>query len=126
MVGARNSIRNLIDTYGSTVTITLIIITKDKWGDKTETPGAPTTMLAIPYDILPDKFNFQPVGDISEGDVVMIIRDDETTVFLESAGATGIRTKLTYESIDYDIISFEDYDLSGITLAKQIILRKRD
>ena len=122
MTKSRSSIRNLIDSYGSTTTITPMTITKDKWGDKTESDGSDVDTVSIPFDIFSEKFNFKQVGDINEGDLTLIIKDTETI----AAESEEIRYKITFDSIEYDVTSVEDYDISGITLAKQIIVKKRD
>ena len=111
----------MIDDLGSTITITPLTITRDKWGDKTESSGSAVATVGLPYDIFSEKYNFQMVGDLDEGDTIVIIKYDETV----ATQASDVRYKLTFDSIDYDVISIEDYDISGITLAKQIICKKR-
>ena len=111
----------MVDNLGSTITITPLTITKDKWGDKTESEGTPVVTVGLPYDIFSEKYNFQTAGDLDEGDTVVIVKYDETV----ATQSNDIRYKLTFDSQDYDITSIEDYDISGITLAKQIMCKKR-
>jgi len=121
MTKTRSSIRKIIEKYGSTITITPITITTDKWGDKTETDGTTVSTVGIPYDIMSERFNFQMPGDLVEGDMIMILKDDETV----DSPTDNIRYKITFDSQDYDVISVEDYDVSDITLAKQVTCKKR-
>lgn len=121
MTGARAQIRNVIDTYGSNIQITPITVSYDSYGDKTETDGTPVDVKAIPFEYFRARYNFQPVGDIQEGDFIMIIRDDETIAMQSS---TTIY-KVVLDDTAYLVESIEDFDLADITLAKQVILRKR-
>ena len=122
MTNARRTIRKLVDDYGTAITITPMTLAKDKWGDKTETTGTPVVTVGVSFNIMADKFNYQPMGDISDADLIVIIKDDETI----AAESGSTRYKVTYESVLYDVVSLEDFDLAGLTLAKQIILKKRD
>jgi len=121
MTKTRNSIRKVIESYGSTITITPYTVTNDKWGDKTESAGTPVETVGISYNNFTSKFNFQPVGNLSEGDFIIIIKDDETIATQE-----GINFyKMTYNSIIYNVISVEEYEVANVVLAKQVILKKR-
>lgn len=121
LTNTRNSVTDMIDTYGSTVTITPMSLTQDKWGDKTESDGTPVVTVGIPYDIFSERFNFLTVGDLTEGDTLIIVKYDETIY----AQSSDTRYKITFDSVDYDVISVEDYDVANITLAKQIVCKKR-
>lgn len=121
MTKTRSTIRKVIDDYGSTITITPITIVIDKWGDKTESNGTPVSTVGVSYDYFTARFNFQPIGNLTEGDVIVIIKDDETITT-----QTGLTIyKVTYNSIDYNVISVEDYKVANLVLAKEIILKKR-
>ena len=121
MTKTRSSIDGVIDNYGSTITITPLTISRDKWGDKTESAGSAVATVGIPYDIMSERFNFQAIGNLEEGDTIIIIKYDETI----ATQSSDIRYKITFDSIDYDVTSIEDYDVAGITLAKQIIAKRR-
>lgn len=116
----RSSVRSVIDTYGSTITIVKYVITSDKWGDTTEGSGTSTPTIGVPYDIFIGRFNFQKVGGINDGDLTIIVKDDED---IDTVG-TPNRYRLTYNSVNYKVVSVEDYDLADVTLAKQIICKK--
>ena len=121
ITNAQSSVDNVIDTYGSTVVITPMTNTEDKWGDKTESDGTPVSTLGIPYNIMSERFNFIPAGDLVEGDIILILKNDET-IYAQNG---EVRYKITFDSIDYDVISVEDYDVADTTLAKQVVCRKR-
>jgi len=121
MTKTRNSIRKVIDNYGSSITITPITISKDKWGDKTESDDTPVSTVGIGYDYFSSRFNFQPIGNMSEGDFIIIIRDDET---ITTQSGTTIY-KMTYNSEEYNVLSVEEYEVADVVLAKQVILKKR-
>jgi len=121
MTKTRTSISGVIDDYGSAVTITPLTLAKDKWGDKTETAGTPVVTVGIPYDYFVNRFNYKSVGDIVDGDFIVIIKYDETI----AAQAGEVRYKMTYSAVEYDVTSVEDYVISGLVLAKQIICKKR-
>jgi hypothetical protein len=121
MTKTRTSIGRVIDDYGSTITITPLTLTRDKWGDKSESAGTPVATVGISYDYFTSKFNFQPVGEVLEGMFIVIVKYDETI----AAQAGEVRYKLTYNSVDYDVMSVEEYEVGDIVLAKQIIAKKK-
>lgn len=96
----------------------------DKILDTTEIANLVTygiiSTVGIPYNIFSGSFNYQPVGDISEADLVLLLKDSETV-----APSGDIRYKVTYKTVDYDIISVENIKLNDVVLAKQLILKKR-
>jgi hypothetical protein len=121
MTKTRNSIRKVIESYGSTITITPYTVTNDKWGDKTESDGTPVDTIGISYNNFTSRFSFQPVGNLSEGDFIIIIKDDETIATQEGSNFY----KMAYNSITYDVLSVEEYEVANVVLAKQVILKKR-
>jgi len=121
MTKTRNSIRKVIDNYGSTVVITPMTISNDKWGDKTESDGAQVSTVGISYDSFVARYNFQPAGNLTEGDVIIILKDDETIT--TQTGSTIY--KVTYNSKDYEVVSVEEYVVGDVDLAKQVILKER-
>ena len=80
-----------------------------------------TTTVGIPYDIMGDKFNFQTPGDLSEGDLILIVKDTED-VFVDDSER---KFYITYKDVDYDVTSFEKFIVNNTTIAKQLILNKR-
>ena len=92
-------------------------------GSGTEDPLSTntTTTVGIPYDIMGDKFNFQTPGDLSEGDLILIVKDTED-VFVDDSER---KFYITYKNVDYDVTSFEKFIVNNITIAKQLILNKR-
>jgi hypothetical protein len=121
MSKTRASISGVIEDYGSTIVFTPMTLTRDKWGDKTESDGSTVATVGIPYDIFGEKFNYQAAGDLEEGDTIIIIKYDETV----ATQSSDVRYKVTFDSIDYDVISIEDYDVAGLTLAKQVMAKRR-
>jgi hypothetical protein len=47
---------------------------------------------------------------------------DNETIGVESS---NIRYKVTVDSVDYDVVTLEDYNIANLTVAKQVTLRKR-
>lgn len=80
-----------------------------------------TTSVGVPYDIMVNTFNFQRVGDLVEADLILIVKDTED-VF---ASNSERRMYITYKNVDYDVISVEKYMIKNVTLAKQVMLKKR-
>lgn len=121
MTNIRNSVSGVIDDYGSDITITPMTLTTDKWGDKTESDGTPVSTVGVPYDLFSERFNFITPGDLLEGDLRIIVKYDET-IYVETGDT---RYKITFDSQDYDVVSVEDYDVADITIAKEVVGKKR-
>jgi len=121
MTGARSQIRQVITDLGTEVFFIPITVSINSYGDKTETEGVGVSVQAIPAEYFKGRYNYQPVGNINEGDVILIIRDDET---LDIRDGSTIYTIELDDSI-YQVDSIEDFDIANITLAKQVILKKR-
>lgn len=122
MTSLQSSIRDTIDDLGQTIVITPITLTlTGKYGDKTESNGTPVSTVGVPYTYFKERFNFIPVGDLVEGDMLLIIKDNET-IAVESS---NVRYKVTVDSVDYDVVTLEDYNIANLTVAKQLTLRKR-
>jgi hypothetical protein len=94
----------------------------ESWFDDVFKGGGVTTSVGIPYDIMVDKFNFQPVGDIGDGDLILLVKDSEDVFIQDSEKYMYI----TYKTIDYDVVSFEKFMLKDVTIAKQLVLKRRD
>lgn len=121
LTGVRTNISNVIDELGSAIIITPLIITVDKWGDKLEATGIPVNTVGIPLNYIVFKYNFQKPGDLQEGESVVVIKYDETVYIINS----DTRYKVEIDSVEYDVVRIEDYDVADITLAKKLIIKKR-
>jgi hypothetical protein len=121
MTKTRDAIRSVIDNYGTAITIDRYIHTKDKWGDWSKGTKTSVTTVGIPYNYFRDRFGFQPVGDMLEGEMKLIIRDDDVAL-PHVAGATDYRYELTYDSKTYRVIATETFIVAGIVLAKEVTM----
>jgi len=121
MTNVRDSVRKVVDNYGSTAVITPITISKDKWGDKAEVDDTAVNTVGIGYDEFTSRYNFHKLGNLTEGDLILILKDDET---IDTQSSSTIY-KITYNSIDYDVVSVENYRISNTIIAKQVTLKKR-
>jgi len=113
----RNQIRDILDEYGSTVSIINVSESTDKWGDETETVDDTNSVKGIPYQYFPERLRFIPTGNLEDADQVMIIKDNVTV----SLGDVAV-----YKTIGYDVHAIEKYMLAGTLLALMLILNKRD
>ena len=121
MTKTRDTITNVINSYGSSVTITPLTLSFSKYGDKTESTGTPVSTVGVTYDIFSTRMNIQPMGKVPEGDLMVIIKYNETVT--APSGATEY--KVTYNGVEYSVSSVEDYVVANTTLAKNLILKKR-
>lgn len=80
-----------------------------------------TTTTGLPYNIFSGRFDKKEVGDINEGDLTLILKNDETIHTEES----NIRYIVTYNSIDYDVTSVEHLKVDGSIVAQQVNLVRR-
>lgn len=110
-----SSIRNKLEAkvfskIGSTVVLSALTSeSTDKWGDATPTYAAGTNVTAVPYDYVVDRLNYQPFGDLREGEVVMIFKYDQ---------ALDTDDKITYNSVDYQVLEVEDFPYNDGILAR--------
>jgi len=121
MSKTRDSIRVVITTYGSTMSITPETLAFDKWGDKTITTGDVVNTIGINYNYFPTRLNIQPIGKVTESDIIIIIKDTETI----TAPSGGTQYKVVFNTVTYDVTEVEDYIVNNVTLAKQVVCKKR-
>ena len=116
------SIRNKINTkvfngLGSIVTLYSVASSTavDKWGDATAAYTLIGSVSAVPWNLLSDREGFQPFGELSEGDVDMAFKYDQS---LEQG------YKATVMGKDYVISVVEEFPIKDGNLVKIARLRK--
>lgn len=94
----------------------------------------PTTTVGITYDFIAGRLNQVPAGSLTEGDLTILIKDNEDIPLivgdnfpLEFPITFGNKAyyKLTYKSVDYDVLSIKRFKLQEEILAKEIKLKRR-
>lgn len=109
------SIRNKLETKVFDKIGTLVALetwssaTTDKWGDDTPAYAASTNVTAVPYNYITDRRDYQPFGNLEEGEVIMVFKYDQTI---------DMKDRITYKSEQYLITEIEDYQYSGGSVAK--------
>jgi len=105
--------------FKSTITITPRAQTIGTFGGYNavnENASASFTINAVPSQSFKDKLNFLGIGNLSTGDMRLIIKSGE------SIDSTD---KVTFQSINYDISEIRDIPFNDVIVAKALILTKR-
>lgn len=106
LTSVQSKIENRIfSKLGSTVVRTPFVSSViDKWGDATNTVGTNENILAVPYNLIDSKNEYNPFGILSKGDVVMAFKYDQTL---------NKDDKITFNSKIYIIKEIETFPMSG-------------
>ena len=122
----RNKIRTIIDNpkLKSTVVVTHITRTQGSRGGYdgvSEETTSTTTINAIPSGVISPRMGFESVGDVKEGDMVLLVRDDADV---------DTDDKITCQDDEWHVrevrpVAFnQDSDGNNINAAKNLILSK--
>ncbi len=116
----RTRVRRTIDNTNLRSTFTLTPITRTTgedsgYGQPTEAEGTEVSVNAIPSRYVKTRIGLQPIGDLQEGEIRFLIRDDQTI---------DTDDKVTFESQEYKIRSIEPIHFNGVDVAQAIILSK--
>lgn len=122
MTKTRDAIRSVIENYGTAITIDRYVHTKDKWGDWSKGTKTQVTTVGIPYNYFRDRFGFQPVGDMLEGDMKIIIKDDDIALPHNITVTDEYRYEMTYDSKTYRVIACETFIVADVVLAKEVTM----
>lgn len=109
----QNKIFNKIGTTGSIETISSSTI--DKWGDVTLTYATSTALQIVPYNLIDNRDNYLPFGDLGEKETDAVIPYD--TTFTRDA-------RVTFDSQSYKIVEMEKFLYAGGNLAWAVRLVK--
>ena len=117
----RSSVRNLIANKNIRTSITLTPITRAKGssgghGAVTETPGTPRTIYGVPSDYVSEKVEMLKFGDLRTGEVLLLIRDDETF---------DTNDKVTFDSQDYDIKDVQPAYYNDVVVGRWLVLSEK-
>lgn len=105
-------IESVIDDYGTSVTFT--VQSPDTYSEDTgwsKTSGGTTVTNVISYDYFTFNQNFQPMGNVKEGDIRLIAKAGVTI----QNGYT-----FTYDSKSFEVTGINKLDLAGVTLAQVV------
>lgn len=78
-----------------------------KWGDADITYDSNQNITAIPYNLIANREDFQPFGDMDDGDVIMAFRYNQSL---------STRDKITFDSKTYLIKQIEKIPLNDVFL----------
>jgi hypothetical protein len=97
--------KRIFDKLGSDVIRTPFLSSSiDKWGDATITTSTTETILAIPYNLIRDRNDYQPFGVLEKGEVIMAFKYDQTL---------NKDDKITFETKTYILKEIETFPMSG-------------
>ncbi|WP_298752993.1 hypothetical protein [uncultured Arcobacter sp.] len=101
---------------GSTgVLSTISTSVKDKWGDGTITYSTGTSIKIVPYNMIDERQNFQPFGDLNENEMDAVV---------PYGTSVNVNDKITLRSVDYKVIEKGAYTLLDEELAWVLRLAK--
>lgn len=117
----RNTVRRLIADANLRTSITLTPLTRATgsgggYSAVTETSGTARTIYGIPSSYIQDKIDLVKFGDLKNGEVRMLVRDDETL---------DTNDKVAFDSQTYNIRSIEPIYFNDVTIAVELILSER-
>lgn len=85
----------------------------DKWGDATITYDTSETVKAVPYSMIDKRKDFQPFGDVVEGEIIMAFKHDQTL---------NEKDKIVFDSKDYYVREIEKFPFQDGWLVKIVRL----
>ena len=94
----------------------------------------PNEAVGIPYDIIAGRLNQVPAGNLEEGDMSILIKDNDAIAMvvgdsfaLEFPISFGNRGsfRVTYKSNIYDLLSIKRLKLKEELLARELVLKRR-
>ena len=114
----RTQIRTTISRADIRSTLTLTPITRTTgseggYNQPTLTTGTARTVYAIPANYVKRRVSFQKFGDLREGEIRFLIRDDETV---------DTDDRVTFESQTYHIREIKPIYFNEVTVAQSITL----
>jgi len=116
-ISARNKINNKIfDKLGSTaVRQPYVSKVVDKWGDATITRGTSETIVIVPYSYVNSRREYLPFGTLSEGEVVVALRYDQTIVSNDL---------VVWDDKTFLVENIEGFPLQNINLVNIVLLKE--
>jgi len=105
----------IFDGLGSSLTVSSVASSTDKWGDATYTYTSLGSIKSVPWLHIKSRENQQPFGELQEGDVDMAFKHNQTL---------AVGYKVTLSSEDYLISEIEEYPLKDGVLVKVARLKK--
>lgn len=102
----QNKIENKIfNRLGSTIIRSpYVSASTDKWGDESETYDSNENVTAVPYNYLSTKEDYQPFGDLQDGESVMAFKHDQTLSEYD---------KITFDSKTFIVKEIEKFPLAN-------------
>lgn len=110
-MGYLDSIRSKLaaKVFTTNLASTAVVETKaaeimDKWGDPAITYGTPTTVYCVPYDYVKKTLNYQPFGDLQQGQTDMVFPYNVTI----SSGS-----RITYDGSYYTVLQISPINIQN-------------
>lgn len=89
--------------------------TYDKWGDASNNYTTGTTTTFVPYNNIDTRMNYQPFGDLQEGEMDSVFPYTTTIV---------VKDKVLFNSVNYEVKMIERYPFMDGNLALAVRLAK--
>jgi hypothetical protein len=83
--------------------------TTSKWGDATVTYGTSESIKAVPYSMIDKRTDFQPFGDVQEGETIMAFKHDQTL---------NEKDKIVFDGKNYFVREIEKFPFKDGWLVK--------
>lgn len=109
----RTTISSTLEKIGESITRTPRTKSFDKWGTITYSNGTTTSLYVAPDDYFTNEVTATDRGLLDNASLVVV-----------TAGSNTVNNDdlLTIDSVDYVVLSVEDFMINGVVVGKQIIL----
>lgn len=120
-VSVRKLIRNIISNGNIRYSLTLKPITQTTGGEGgyeegIETVGTTRIIYGVPSDYIQDKIEMLKFGDLSTGELRLLVRDDETL---------DTKSIVTFETKDYNIRTISPIAFNDVIVVQELLVSKR-
>lgn len=100
----------LFDNIGTTVVLSAYTQTStNDYGDELASYAVASSIVAVPYSLISKNNNYQPFGDMQEGDMDIVFKYNQTI---------NLKDRITVFGTNYLVKSVEDFPIANGLLAK--------
>jgi hypothetical protein len=100
---------------GSTMLVSSIGTSTNTRGDLVSSFGTASSVVGVPYNLIKSRQGKEVFGDIQEGDMVCVFKYDQVI---------DVGYKVSFKSVNYNVVQVEDFPLLDEYLVKSVLLRK--
>ena len=113
----KNAFINVIDTWGSDITLTPpASTTYDAWRKPIVVDGTAVDTVGVLDGNIVARMQLQSLGRLKDGEMRLILKGDETI---------DETYKITIDSKDYNIMSIDDTKAANVTIVYQLIIGEK-